>query len=169
VSHSAQYFERTAEKLIKGEQFLKVGAESKTLPFRHQFSFPEELWLGKSLYTTRRRQMCPTPSHGWGFPRSSLEHQAPSIWHSICARLPVGGTQPTSCPPFLCDSGSGLSDLLAVGFLLQLRCFLHQLAGPVCLRLGPFAFLAGPLTCGQFALRHELSLSHMRELGYRRG
>ena len=67
---------------------------------------------------------------------------------------------------FLRDPSSGLEDILAPGFFLQLCRFLHQLVGAVCERLSPFAFLAGLLTCGQFVLRHAVSLSYTRELGY---
>ena|ERR1700746_3645480 len=67
---------------------------------------------------------------------------------------------------FLCDPRCRLSDLLAPGFLLQLRGPLHLLAGAVCEGFGPFAFLAGFLTCSQFAFRHESRLSYARSLGY---
>lgn len=58
------------------------------------------------------------------------------------------------------------SDLFALGFLPQSRRLLHQLTGAVCKGLGAFAFLAGLLTGGLFALWHESSLSQTRELGY---
>ena len=66
------------------------------------------------------------------------------------------------------DPRSGLGHIVALGLFLQLCRFLHQLAGAVGERLGPFAFLAGFLTCGQFAFRHGLSLSYPSILGYLR-
>jgi hypothetical protein len=47
---------------------------------------------------------------------------------------------------FLRDPSSGLDDILTPSLFLQLCCFLHQLAGAVCKRFSPFAFLVGLLT-----------------------
>src|SRR5207302_2687815 len=84
--------------------------------------------------------------------------------------LGLQGGQPTPnlcfLRSFLCDPRRSLSDVLAPGFLLQLRGALHLLAGAVCEGFGPFAFLAGFLTCGQFAFRHDLRMSYARSLGY---
>src|SRR4029077_2113672 len=67
---------------------------------------------------------------------------------------------------FFRDPCGGLPHVVALCFFLQFRRFLHQLARTVCERFGPFAFLAGLLPCGLFALCHEPSLSHTGRLGY---
>ena len=64
------------------------------------------------------------------------------------------------------DPRSGLADIVLLGLLLELSRFPHYLPGAVFEGFGPFAFLAGLLTCGQFALCHEPSLPHARTLGY---
>jgi hypothetical protein len=64
------------------------------------------------------------------------------------------------------DPRSGLADIVLLGLLLELSRFPHYLPGAVFEGFGPFAFLAGLLTCGQFALCHEPSLPHAGRLGY---
>ena len=61
---------------------------------------------------------------------------------------------------------SGLADVLMLSLLLELSRFLHELPGAVCEGFGPFAFLAGLLASGQFALCHKQSLPQTRALGY---
>ena len=57
-----------------------------------------------------------------------------------------------------CDPRSGLADIVPLGLLLESSRFPHYLPGAVFEGFGPFAFLAGLLTCAQFALWHEQSL-----------
>jgi hypothetical protein len=88
------------------------------------------------------------------------------MWHLIRTRFQMGVPCLLLLRNVLRDPSSGLEDILTPGLFVKLCRFLHQLAGAVCERFSPFAFLAGLFTCGQFALRHAVSLSYTRKLGY---
>ena len=92
----------------------------------------------RSAATTCRQRVPPMRR-----PTSSLEQQAlRMMWHSIRTRLQMGVPYLLLLRNVLRDPSSGLEDILTPGLFLQLCRFLHQLAGAVCERFSPFAFLA---------------------------